>query len=58
MQASCGDAGMCLQAAEFNLSQGEEHEDDEVCVVCWERPREVIFYRCAHMVRSSNPKIN
>ena len=30
----------------------EEHEDDELCVVCWDRPREVIFLGCGHMVRA------
>ena len=30
----------------------EEHEEDELCVVCWDRPREVIFLNCGHMVRA------
>ena len=34
----------------------EEHEDDELCVVCWDRPREIIFMPCGHMVRLSCPR--
>ena len=52
---TCDDARMCLQMAKVNLS--EQHEDDEeLCVVCWEKAPEVIFCHCMHRVRSCNPE--
>ena len=30
----------------------EHEEEEELCVVCWDRPREIIFLGCGHMVRS------
>lgn len=49
----CEDAGMPLQMAEASLLK-EQHQDDddELCIVCWEKAREVIFFHCMHMVRS------
>ena len=39
--------------APISASQPVEYEEeDELCVVCWERERGVSFYRCGHTVRS------
>ena len=44
-----------LQADNHQKCTKEEDQDDEdLCVVCWERAREVIFYHCMHMVRACN----
>ena len=47
-------ACMCLQAASAGKDHliEEEHEDDTLCIVCWEELKEVVFYNCGHMVRS------
>ena len=29
---------------------GADGDDEDMCVVCWERPKEVIFLSCGHMV--------
>ena len=29
---------------------GADWDDEDMCVVCWERPKEVIFLSCGHMV--------
>ncbi len=51
------DAGMCLQAAKADFAaEGDRDDDEELCVVCWERAPEVIFYHCMHMVRSCSTK--
>ncbi len=50
----CKDAGMCLQAAKADISEGgHQDDDDELCIVCWEEMREVILCPSMHMVRSS-----
>ena len=41
---------MCLQATKAERFKEEDQEDD-LCIVCWEELREVIFYNCMHMVR-------
>ena len=47
----CEDAGMPLQTAEGSLSkEGHPEDDQELCIVCWEKLREVIFCHCMHMV--------
>ena len=44
-----------MQAASTEKGIGEEDQDNEdLCVVCWETGREVIFYNCMHMVRPCN----
>ena len=49
---------MSLQAAQAATAEGDDQGDDEeLCVVCWEREREVIFYQCMHMVRSCDSEI-
>ena len=30
-------------------SEGDD-EDEGLCDICWERPREMIFMHCGHMV--------
>ena len=40
-----------LQTARADVSN-ESRDDDDLCIVCWEQVREVIFYHCMHMVRS------
>lgn len=36
----------------FGAQQGSADQDEEeLCVVCWDRPKEVIFLSCGHMVR-------
>mmetsp|Transcript_6315 Transcript_6315/g.13925 ORF Transcript_6315/g.13925 Transcript_6315/m.13925 type:complete len:424 (+) Transcript_6315:109-1380(+) len=30
--------------------QGEEHGDEEVCIVCWEKPRGTICVPCGHLI--------
>ncbi len=49
---------MCLQVAEAGSFKEEDQDDDDLCIVCWENMREVIFYHCMHMVRSCSPSIN
>lgn len=44
---------MCLQTAQATLFQEDRDDVDDLCIVCWERVREVIFYNCMHMVRST-----
>lgn len=34
---------------------GVDGDDEDMCVVCWERPKEVIFLSCGHMVSLSYP---
>ena len=34
------------------LSEDKDHDEEDLCIVCWEELREVIFYHCMHMVRS------
>lgn len=47
-------ASVWLQAGNVGGPPGaEEGEMEDLCVVCWERVREVIFYQCMHMVRTS-----
>ena len=43
-----------LQAATSKgISKEEEDQNnDDLCVVCWERVLEVVFCNCMHMVRS------
>ena len=48
----CEDVTMCLQTAQANLFQEDRDDVDDLCIVCWEKVREVIFYHCMHMVRS------
>ena len=44
---------MCLQASSVAKRSGKEDQDeDDLCVVCWEKMRDVIFFPCMHMVRS------
>ena len=44
---------MCLQVEKADLPDGNNHnDDDDLCIVCWENLREVIFCHCMHMVRS------
>ncbi len=45
----CESAGMCMQAP---LEEDKDHDEDDLCIVCWENLREVIFYNCMHMVKS------
>ena len=45
-----------LQAAKADFPQEEDQEDEDLCVVCWEELRAVIFYNCMHMVCSCNPE--
>ena len=47
---------MCLQVAAANSSEEGDQDDDDLCIVCWEKMREVIFYHCMHMVRPLQPK--
>ena len=49
---ACADAGMCLQATAVDSSEEGDQDDDDLCIVCWEKLREVIFDNCMHMVRS------
>jgi len=42
---------MCVQAPSTASQPVEYEEEDELCVVCWERERDVSFYRCGHTVR-------
>ena len=49
------DAGMCVQTAKADLSEKEDRDDEDLCVICWEKAREVIFYSCMHMVRLKTP---
>ena len=50
--------GMCLQMAKASLrKEAHQNNDEKLCVVCWDRAREVIFYYCMHMVRSCNSHI-
>lgn len=30
---------------------GADQDEDDLCVVCWDRPKEAIFLSCGHMVR-------
>ena len=48
---------MCLQVAEAGSFKEEDQDDDDLCIVCWENMREVIFYHCMHMVRSCSPSL-
>ena len=48
----CESAGMCMQAP---LHENKDHDEEDLCIVCWERLREVIFYNCMHMVGSHPP---
>ena len=34
------------------VSEEDSQDEDDLCIVCWENMREVIFYNCMHMVRS------
>ena len=34
---------------------GVDGDDEDMCVVCWERPKEVIFLSCGHMVSLRHP---
>ena len=31
--------------------EDKDQDEDDLCIVCWEQMREVIFYHCMHMVR-------
>ena len=42
---------MFVQAAKIGSYKEEDQDDDDLCIVCWEKAREVIFYNCMHMVR-------
>ena len=44
---------VCLQAATADLSEEDDQQDENLCIVCWEQLREIIFYQCMHMVRSN-----
>ena len=37
-----------------SCTKGEDQDDEDLCIVCWEREREVIFCDCMHMVRPRN----
>ena len=46
---------MCLQGAnmaDLSEEEDEEPDDEDLCIMCWEELRKVIFYHCMHMVRS------
>ena len=47
----CGNANACLQATPS--FEEDDKDDEDLCIVCWEQLREVIFYHCMHMVRFS-----
>ena len=49
------EAGISLQAFSIAEIPDEEEGADEsdLCIVCWEDVREVIFYQCMHMVRTA-----
>ncbi|CAL5223801.1 g6372 [Coccomyxa viridis] len=32
-----------------SCTKGEDQDDEDLCIVCWEREREVIFCDCMHM---------
>ncbi|CAL5223205.1 g5680 [Coccomyxa viridis] len=36
-------------AATADLSGEEDHDEDDLCIVCWEQLREVVLYHCMHM---------
>jgi len=39
----------------LGVQQGSADQDEEeLCVVCWDRPKEVIFLSCGHMVREQS----
>lgn len=44
---------MWLQAAK--TGDEENLDNEELCIVCWERLRDVIFRHCMHMVRFRGP---
>ena len=46
---------MCLQAAKTDRPADEDPDDEDLCVVCWEKLREVILFNCMHMVRPGIP---
>ncbi|CAL5227135.1 g10046 [Coccomyxa viridis] len=37
------------QATAVDSSEEGDQDDDDLCIVCWEKQREVIFYNCMHM---------
>ncbi len=41
---------MQANAVSVPAQQGSEDDDEELCVVCWEQAREIIFMNCGHMV--------
>ncbi len=52
--AECVDS--CLQATSIaDLSDEHEPHEDELCIVCLEKLREVITFPCGHMVRFCKP---
>ena len=56
MELSSRQAVISLQdprIAAFPDEEEDGRDDDELCIVCWESVREVVFYQCMHMVRSS-----
>ena len=45
-------SGIHVQASKASTSAKEHKDDmDDLCVVCWEKARQVIFNNCKHMVR-------
>lgn len=40
-----------MQVGKAKFPDGD-HEDDNVCIVCWERVRKIVFCPCMHLVRS------
>ena len=47
---------MCLQMAILS-EEDQPDNDEELCIVCWEEARQVVFYQCMHMVRSAISKL-
>ena len=47
----------CLQVGAAELSEEVARDDDDLCIVCWEELREVVFYHCMHMVRSCSSAV-
>ena len=43
-----------MQAANADELLSGEEADDDLCVVCWENVRKVVFCHCGHMVRLLN----